>query len=102
MRIRKPVWAILAVALAACTTGKFQRTSFELIVEGEEANYPAFEAAARDCRYTAYQRFPGATVQSSITVGPHYNLSRVRSRTAACAIRWVESHPETGLRISGH
>jgi hypothetical protein len=89
-------------ALASCATTGFQQSSFELVVEGNEVSYPAFEAAAKDCGYTAYRRFSGATVENNITVGPHYNLSRVRSRAATCTLSWIDSHPETSLRISGH
>jgi hypothetical protein len=89
------------MALASCATTSFQPSSFELIVEGNEASYPAFETAAKDCGYTAFRRFPGATVQNNITVGPHFNLSRVRSRAARCTTDWVDAHPEAGLRVSG-
>jgi hypothetical protein len=101
-RMPPMVWALLAVTLASCATGDFQRSSFSLIVEGNEASYPAFEAAAKACGYTAYERFPGATVQGTTRVDPHYNLSRVGSRAAICVTRWVDGHPETGLQISGH
>lgn len=100
-RMPPMVWAVLAVALTSCATGSFQRSSFSLIVEGNEASYPAFEAAAKACGYTAYQRFPGATVQENITVGPHFNLSRVGSRAATCVVHWVNTHPESGLKMSG-
>lgn len=100
-RMQPTIWAVLALALASCATNSFPRSSFSLIVEGNEASYPAFEAAAKACGYTAYQRFPGVTVQGNMTVGPHYNLSRVDSRAATCAVRWVDAHPESGLRLSG-
>jgi hypothetical protein len=89
------------VVLASCATTGFQQSSFELIVEGNEASYPAFEAAAKGCGYSGFRRFPGATVQNNITVGSHYNLLRVRSRAARCTTDWVDAHPEAGLRISG-
>jgi len=95
------VWLAAVPSLASCATTGFQRSSFELIVEGNEASYPAFEAAAASCGYTAFQRFPGATVQKNIPVGPHYNLSRVHTDAALCTIRWVDGHPEAGLKISG-
>ncbi|MBX8846075.1 MAG: hypothetical protein NDI74_10955 [Sphingomonas sp.] len=89
------------VVLASCATTGFQQSSFELIVEGNEASYPVFETAAKDCGYDGLRKFPGATVQNNITVGPHYNLSRVRSRAARCTTDWVDAHPEAGLKISG-
>ena len=92
--------ALAVMALTSCATTGYQPSSFVLIVEGNEASYLAFEAAARACGYTAYWRFPGA-VTPSLTVGPHYNLSRVGSRAARCATSWVDQHPETGLKISG-
>ena len=92
--------ALAFTLLSACAATGYQASSFTLIVEGNEASYPAFEAAAKACGYTAYRRFPGATV-GSVTVGPHYNLSRVDSRAAMCAIQWVDQHPETGLILSG-
>lgn len=94
------VWPAMMAALASCATTGFQQSSFELVVEGNEASYPAFEAAAKECGYTAFRRFPGATVQKNI-VGPHYNLSRVRSRAALCTTHWIDAHPEAGLSISG-
>ena len=100
-RMPSTIWAVLALALASCATGSFQRSSFSLIVEGAEASYPAFEAAAKACGYTAYQHFPGGIVQNNITVAPHYNLSRIDSRAATCTVRWVNAHPELGLRASG-
>lgn len=90
------------LGLASCATTGFQQSSFKLIVEGNEASYPAFEKVAKDCGYTAFRGFRGATVQGSISVGPHYNLSRVGSRAARCTIDWFRAHPETGLVISGH
>lgn len=101
MEIWQPLWAVMPIMSACCATADFQRSSFELIVEGNEASYPVFERAAKICGYTAFQRFPGATVQENITVGPHYNLSRTGSRAALCTTRWIDAHPETGLRISG-
>ena len=46
---------ILVLALASCATSGFQRSSFELIVEGNDESYPAFEAAAKTCGYTAFE-----------------------------------------------
>lgn len=94
------VAALGAIALTSCATTGYQASSFVLVVEGNEASYPAFEAAAKACGYGAYWRFPGAST-GGITVGPHYNLSRVGSPAALCTTSWVEQHPETGLRISG-
>jgi hypothetical protein len=90
----------MVAAQTSCATTGYQPSSFVLIVEGNEASYPAFEAAAKVCGYTAYWRFPGA-VTRSVKVGPHYNLSRVTSRTARCTTNWVDQHPETGLKMSG-
>lgn len=101
LRTWRPLWSIIMVTLCSCATVDYQPSSFELIVEGNEESYPAFEAAAQACGYTAFWRFPGATVQDT-SVGPHYNLSRVRTRAARCATRWVDEHPETGLKISAH
>ena len=95
------VAAFGAITLTSCATTGYQASSFALIAEGNEASYPAFEAAAKACGYSAYWRFPGAAAEG-ITVGPHYNLSRVQSRAALCTTSWVDQHPETGLRISGH
>ena len=93
--------ALPLMALTSCATNSYQRSSFELIVEGNEASYPAFEAAAKECDYAAYLRFPGAVVTPNVVVGPHYNLSRTGSRAARCVTGWVDKHPETGLTISG-
>lgn len=87
--------------LSSCATTDYQASSFDLIVEGNEASYPAFEAAANACGYTAYLRFPGAAVKPTIMAPPHFNLSRIKSRPARCTMSWVSEHPETGLRISG-
>ena len=95
------VTALPIMALTSCVADSFQRSSFELVVEGNEASYPAFEAAAKECAYTAYRRFPGAVVTPKVAVRPHFNLSRTGSRAAKCAVRWVTQHPETGLTISG-
>lgn len=103
--MKRPELRILVLAvmlpLESCATNGYSPKSFELIVEGNEASYPAFEAAANACGYTAFWRFPGATVQGQ-KVPPHYNLSRVGSATARCATRWVADHPETALQISAH
>jgi hypothetical protein len=72
-----------------------------LVVEGNEAQYRAFEAAAKACGYTTFWRFPGATVAGT-RVGPHFNLLRIDTRAGRCAIRWVNAHPETGLHTSYH
>jgi hypothetical protein len=97
-------WLALPALLApgSCASTSFQQSSFELIVGGNEASYPAFQVAAKECGYSAFRRFAGAAVQNSISVGPHYNLSRVSSRAARCTTGWVDSHPETSLIISGH
>lgn len=93
--------SVIFGTLPSCAMTDYQPSSFELIVEGNEASYAAFEEAAKACGYTAFWRFPGATVQG-VTVGSHYNLSRVSTPKARCATSWVDQHPETGLRISGH
>ena len=90
---------LMMMTIISCATTGYQPSSFVLVVEGDEANYPAFEAAAKACGYTAYWRFPGAT-NPKVTVGPHYNLSRVGSRAARCTRGWVDQHPETGLKMS--
>lgn len=98
----RPNLLFVAVLLASCATGDARRLSPTLIIEGNDANYPAFDAAAKDCGYTAYQLFPGAAVPGLSPIGPHLNLARVDSRAAICAIRWVSEHPEAGLEVSGH
>ena len=92
-------WPVALAMLTSCTATNYQPSSFVLIVEGYEQSYPAFEAAARTCGYTAFWKFPGATVQTA-KAGPHYNLSRTNTRAGLCVIRWVQDHPETGLKIS--
>jgi hypothetical protein len=87
--------------LPACATSDLSSQSAELIVEGNEASYPAFEAAAKACAYTAFWRFAGATVQDT-RVPPHFNLLRTHTRVARCAIRWVEEHRGTGLHVTYH
>ena len=78
------------------------RRPAELFVDGRESSYPAFEAAAEACGYTDYWRFPGARFNNALSLGPHYNLFRVRRPAALCALKWVEDHPETGLYVSYH
>jgi hypothetical protein len=97
----RPLCAAALTVVSSCAGTGFQRSSFELIVEGNEASYPAFEAAARNCGYIAFERFPGASVGGT-NVPPHFNLSKVRSPAALCTTRWVDEHPEADLQISGH
>lgn len=98
---RSFVGGVAVATLAACASNGYQPSSFTLVVEGNEASYAAFEAAAKACGYTAYRRFLGGAAARTITVGPHYNLSRVGTAPARCAITWVDQHPETGLLVSG-
>lgn len=95
-------FAVMVTALSACAIGDFSSQPPELVVEGDESSYPAFETAARICGYTAFSRFPGATLQQNISVGPHFNLFRTRTRAARCAIDWVDEHPQSKLRASYH
>jgi len=95
-------WLIAPLALlAACAAPDLSRRAPELVVEGNEQSYLAFEQAAQACGYVAFRRFPGARV-GAVSVGPHYDLYAVQTRTALCATGWVWDHPETGLIVSGH
>jgi hypothetical protein len=93
--------AMILPILAACATDAFSSLPPDLIVEGDKRSYPAFEAAAKACAYTDYWRLPGAKVQNT-SVSPHFNLYKVNTRAARCTLRWIEDHPDTGLRISSH
>jgi len=90
-------WLVLLPLLGACAAPDVSRRPPELIVEGNEQSYDAFEKAAQGCGYTAFQRWQG-----SVSVPPHYNLYRVQSAPARCATNWVVGHPETGLVVSAH
>lgn len=93
---------MFVMLLSACVSTDLSRRPPELIVEGAEAGYPMFEAAAKTCGYGDYRRFPGATVQGGTSVAPHFNLFNTGSPAAGCAIRWVEVHPEAGLTVGIH
>jgi hypothetical protein len=95
-------FVVMVATLTGCVTDDFSLRHPELVVEGNESSYPAFEAAAEACAYRAFSRFPGATVQGSVTVGPHFNLFQTRTGPARCVVRWVGTHPATGLYVSYH
>jgi hypothetical protein len=86
---------------AACASNDLSSRPPELVVEGNEEAYPAFEGAAQACRYTAFRRYSG-TGTGKMRVGPHLNLYRIESRAARCAIRWMRDHPEVGLIVMVH
>jgi hypothetical protein len=51
--LRLAVTGMLSI-LAACATSNYALRPPELVVEGDESNYPAFEDAAKACAYTAF------------------------------------------------
>ena len=97
------LFVVVTVAtLTGCATDDFSRRHPELVIEGNESSYPAFEVAAKDCGYRSFWRFPGGSVQGSINVGPHFNLFQTRTRAALCVMRWVNDHSTNGLYVSRH
>jgi hypothetical protein len=83
--------------LTSCAATNLSLRPPDLIVEGNEQSYTAFERAAEACGYAEFKRWNGAA-----SIQPHYNLYGVQTRAAQCATNWVFDHPETGLIVSIH
>jgi hypothetical protein len=87
---------IAVASLAACASTP--PLHHDLVVEGRAQNYAAFEVAAYECGFTSLKEV------SDGSGGSHINLYNVYplTRASQCATRWVEEHPELGLRVSAH
>lgn len=94
--------AMIAIPLSACVSDSVSTPRPELVLDGDERNYAAFEAAAKACSYSSYKRFPGAKIEGSVEIGPHYNLLEVETGSAKCVLRWIDAHPELGFQVGSH
>lgn len=97
MRLARLCLAISTLAAVACaSTGQ---PATELIVEGGQESYAAFEAAAAGCGFSTLKR------ESDGLGGTHIHLYDIRyplRPAAKCALAWVSQHPEAKLILSAH
>ena len=76
--------------MVACASALPRSERQELIVEGDQRSYPAFEMAAKSCGFTSMVR------KSDGRGGTHFNIFVQYPLTDAdqCVMQWVERHPE--------
>ncbi|HEY5723115.1 MAG TPA: hypothetical protein VIT45_12410 [Allosphingosinicella sp.] len=97
------VFTCMTGLLAACASMPSGRPpDIDLIVEGREESYPAFEAAAKACGFTTMELF------TEYVTDPrgrsHFNLYKVYplNRESRCVLQWVDDNPQAGLVLMGH
>ncbi|MDQ8027530.1 MAG: hypothetical protein REJ23_02300 [Brevundimonas sp.] len=89
---------LLGAGLVGCASVGSRAAGTMEAIEGNPTSYPAFEAAARECGFTALRKVGNGQG------GSHYlvSFSSPFAPADTCLIRWLEQRPELGLYRSGH